>query len=122
TIDIPKSANSLSENALIHKFQNDFYITLPIGAGLTNVITEFKVSEKATVKIKGAALENNKGSVNFTDPLTLEVVAENGNSRTYNLLAHEGKPQIDKLLYSFLTKFNIPGASLAISNGNHEVL
>lgn len=122
TIDIPKSANSLSENALIHKFQNDFYITLPIGAGVTNVITEFKVSEKATVKIKGAALENNKGSVNFTDPLTLEVVAENGNSRTYNLLAHEGKPQIDKLLYSFLTKFNIPGASLAISNGNHEVL
>lgn len=111
------------ESPLIYKNANEYHITLPMGTSLNAVLTDFKVSPGAKVKVNGQEIKDNKGKLNLDEVLKVEVVAENGSVRRYSVLVKEGYSNIDNLIYEFQKKYSIPGASLAISSSdNHEVL
>lgn len=102
-------------------YSNAYYITVPEDVDLGELVPTFTVDPKATVKINGATVTSNTSKVNFTNTVTIEVTSESGSTRTYMILAKNGNTKIDKEIYSFMLKHDIPGVSIALSKDEEIV-
>lgn len=117
-LSITKSANpSFSEDAYVFRFREAYYVTLPEGADLAQVEIDFDVHEKATVKVNDRLLTDHRGRFDLSETLIVEVTSESGDlAKQFHVLAHAGRKEFDRLIYSFMTKYDLPGVSFAISS------
>lgn len=121
TVNILKSVNTgLSGDGYFFKGNNKLYFSIPMGSSLSNVNVSFNLSEKAKVQIDGQTLTNNTGSLDLSKTLTATIVAEDGSSTNYTILAQLGYREIDALIFPFLERYNIPAAAYGIGKNNLE--
>ena len=113
---------SLTQDCAPVKSGDLFYITVTEGADIKLLKPRFSVSEKATVKINGTSCTSGTTPVNFDQNVnTIEVTSESGRTKSYKALVQSGKPSIDNIVYTFMSKYTIPGISYAISKNEAVV-
>ena len=103
------------------KSGNIFYITVSKGANITSLKAQFSSSPKATVKIGGTLQESGVSLIDYTNTMDVVVTSESGKSNTYKLLVQEGNINLDRLIYTFMSRYSIPGISYAISKNEKIV-
>jgi len=97
------------------------YLTLPEGTPLVALKAKFEVSPKATLSISGVPQQSGVTANDFTNTVQIVVTAESGRTATYKVLAQNGRPGFDSMLYSFMKKYSIPGIAVAITNDEEIV-
>ena len=121
SVGILKSENSgITGDGYFFKSGLKIYITVPLNSNITAVKTNFSISNKATIKVDGAVLPNNSGTLDLSKTLTAVVSAEDGSSLTYTIIAQAGIIEIDKMIYPFMEKYSLPAASYAIGKNSRE--
>lgn len=121
--------NSMSEDGYIHKTANNlFYVTLPMSLNSSTATVELVTSKNSKVKVNDVTVTTNPSkhnnqdamvaiiTVNIDNVITVEVTSESGVRNSYDLLAQKGIKEFDKMIYTFMEKYNIPGVSFAIAN------
>jgi CubicO group peptidase (beta-lactamase class C family) len=117
-----RSDNSnFTEDCVPHIAGTTFYITVPEGASITALKPYVVASPKATVHINGALIPATPGSYDFTNTARVVVTSESGKTKEYKILVQPGRRNLDLMVYSFMTKYSIPGISFAISKGEQIV-
>ena len=114
----PGMANN--PTAVITKIRNInmVLITVQESVDITKLVPTIGVSNKATVTMGGKAFESGKTAVNFTGDVELVVKAEDGmHSNKYIVLVRKGDAEMDAQVYSVMSKYNIPGISVATTKG-----
>ena len=113
---------SLTENCHgTFNYSNAFYVTVPEGVDLGELVPTFTVDPKATVKVDATTITSNSSKVDFTKTVTITVTSESGSARTYMILAKNGNLKIDREIYSFMLEHDIPGVSIALSKDEEIV-
>jgi CubicO group peptidase (beta-lactamase class C family) len=121
SINLPKTENSdFSTDGYAYKSSTKIYITIPLNANLTAVKVTFNLSPKASIKIDGVLLAENKGTLDLSKTLTAVVYAENGSSSSYTILGQNGIKEIDAMIYPFIERYSIPAASYAVAKNSNE--
>lgn len=116
-LSISRSGNpGFSEDAFVFRFIERYYVTLPPESDPTQVEIVFDVHEQATVTVNGQLVRGAQGRFDLRETLNVEVAAENGAIKEFEILAHVGLKNFDRLIYDFKTKYKIPGVSFAISS------
>ena len=116
SITIAKSDNpSISADCVPYVIGDTYFFSVPSGTSLSNIKPTITVSPKATYKINGAAAGSPQVSLDMSGIVRIVVTSESGKSRNYRVLAQTGRFDIDRMIYAFMEKFDIPGISLAIS-------
>lgn len=110
----------LTSNATSVSGGEIIYITAPEQMNLSHAVPSFKIAEGASVTINGQPVESGKTEVDLSNTSKVVVTSESGLTRTYTLLAKNGIPKIDNMVYSFMIKHDIPGVSVSISK-NEEI-
>ena len=113
---------SLTENCYgIFNYNNIYYVTVPDGVDLGELVPSFTTDPKATVKVEATTITSNSSKIDFTKTVTITVTSESGSARTYMILVKNGNPKIDKEIYSFMLEHDIPGVSIALSKDEETV-
>ncbi len=107
--------SGLSQNCASVQDESLFYITVPDGVDLTKLVPSFLIAEGATLSIDNKSIENHKTAADFSKTTKLVVTSQSGLARTYTVLAKNGDPKIDNMIYAHMVKHDVPGVSLAIS-------
>lgn len=116
SITIKRSDNpTMKDEAYVFRNAQEVSITLPMETNLQAVKAEFVVSPKAKVSINNQTLINNTGTLDLSGIVAFKVTSEAGSSQTYTIMGKQGRKELDKLVYEFKAKYNIPGISLALS-------
>lgn len=118
------SGLATNPSAVISKIQgkNLVLITVPEDANLTSLIPTFSVSDKATAKIGGTAATSSVTAFDFSNDIDMVVTAEDGKSTNrYTILVKKGNSTIDAQVYSVMSKYNIPGISVACTKNEKLV-
>jgi len=112
---------NFTEDCVPHIAGTTFYITVPEGANITLLKPTITASPKATVHINGTLVPATPGSYDFTNTAKVVVTSESGRTKEYKLLVQPGRRSLDLMVYSFMTKYSIPGISIAVSKGEQVV-
>ncbi|MDO9680136.1 MAG: serine hydrolase domain-containing protein [Bacteroidales bacterium] len=112
---------NFTEDCVPHIAGTTFYITVPEGANLTSLKPSITASPKATVHINGTLVPATPGNYDFTNTAKVIVTSESGKTKEYKLLVQPGRRNLDLMVYSFMTKYSIPGMSVAVSKGEQIV-
>jgi CubicO group peptidase (beta-lactamase class C family) len=112
---------NFTEDCVPHIAGTTFYITVPEGANLTSLKPTITASPKATVHINGTLVPATPGNYDFTNTAKVVVTSESGKTKEYKLLVQQGRRNLDLMVYSFMTKYSIPGMSVAVSKGEQIV-
>ncbi|MBR5856530.1 MAG: beta-lactamase family protein [Bacteroidales bacterium] len=112
---LKESNAGLPQNYTCAQDNQTLYVTLPDGIDLTKLVPTFVIAEGATLSVNNAQVENGKTSVDFSNTTKLVIKSQSGLTRTYMVLAKNGDPKIDQMVYSYMIKHDVPGVSLAIS-------
>ena len=113
-----------SPSAVIAKIQsrNLVLITVTEEVNLTSLIPTFGISDKATATIGGTAATSGVTAFNFTNDIDMVVTAEDGrSSNRYTILVKKGNNTIDSQVYGVMSKYNIPGISVACTKNEKLV-
>ncbi len=102
-------------------YNNIFYITVPEGVSLKELVPTFSVHEKATVKVGSTTVASGSQKLDFTETVKITVTSESGAQRTYLVLAKNGNKAIDGKIYDFMIEHDIPGVSIALSKDEEIV-
>lgn len=124
TVKIVKDAAAgIQKDALVYKFKDEVYVTVDQGADLSSVSVEFQTSPQASVTVNGQKIAGNSAKLNIEETLLVEVAAENGAKKTFTVFVQDGVSEIDRLIYEYKTRYDIPGVSLALSSSDdHQIL
>lgn len=119
---LQKSSNpSLSSNIAGVSGSDIIYITVPEGCNLSSLVPTFKIGQGASVTINNIPVESGVTSCDLSNTSKLIVTSESGTTKTYTLLARNGDPKIDIMVYTFMTRHSLPGVSVAISMDEETV-
>jgi len=122
-LTITKSANpDFTEDAYVYRHRQEYYVTVPEGADLSNVEITFKVDKNAQITVNDRLINGHTGRFDLRETLIVDVTAENGAAKRFDVLAQTGLRQLDRLIYEFKTKYNIPGVSYAISSTEQSTI
>ena len=111
-------------SAVITKIQsrNLVLITIPEEANITNLVPTFGISDKASATIGGVAATSNVTAFDFTNDIDMVVTAEDGRTTNrYTILVKKGNSTIDSQVYGIMSKYNIPGISVACTKNEKLV-
>jgi len=100
---------------------NTVQIFLPPGTVKTALKPSFSISANATVTANGTALTSGSTAVDFSNPVVFEVKAQDGSKQDYTVTLTTDIASIDQTVATFMTTYNIPGLSLAITNNENLV-
>ena len=89
-------------------------IFLPSGSARNQLIPEFEISEKSTAYVDGVEVTSGSSTLDLTEAISLDIVAENGTSKQYTINLITDFPSLDVDIESMMRNFNIPGIQLAI--------
>lgn len=120
-VTIKSSDNpTFSKDARSHKVGIYYMITTPTGGDLEGVKLDLNIHPKSSATINNQSYSSDSRH-NLSGAVKIEVTAESGRKAHYDLLVNEGEDNVDQLVYQFMNKYNIPGASVAISKDEQIV-
>ncbi len=90
-------------------------IFLPPGTNTNALVASFTLSDSAQVTVGGAKQQSGITPNNFTSGVTYSVTGLNGATQTYNVTLITGLAAIDQNVSAFMTKYNVPGLTIAIT-------
>lgn len=105
---IPVASNAVISGPNINIF-------LPPGTNTRALIATYSLSDSATVLVNGAAQQSGVTPNDFSSPVTYSVTGLNGIVQTYTVQLTTGISAIDQNVAAFMTKYNVPGLSIAIT-------
>jgi D-alanyl-D-alanine carboxypeptidase len=105
---IPVSSDAIINGSSINIF-------LPPGTAVTSLKPTFTASSKSTVTVNGVAQTSDSSVVDFTSPVVFEVKAQDGSIQDYKVTVTTDIVSIDNVVASFMSSYNIPGLSIAIT-------
>ncbi|TNE73386.1 class A beta-lactamase-related serine hydrolase [bacterium] len=100
---------------------NQVLLFLPPTSPLDELIPEFTVSDKASVKINGSPLISGTSSINLSGSVDISVVAEDGSQKTYTITPVTNFTSLDNAIRSYMTTYSIPGVQIAITKNEKLV-
>lgn len=115
------SNSGLKSNCTGYDDANIIYITVPEDVALNNLVPTFSVNGASVVTVGGKTVESGVTAVDFSNTVTFKVTSEAGTTASYQVLARNGKNNIDNMVYSFMIKHDIPGISVAVSKDEEIV-
>ena len=94
---------------------NSINIFLPPGTNANALIATFSLSDSGQVLVNGAKQQSGVSQNNFSSPVTYTVTGLNGATETYTVNLITGLTAIDQNVQAFMTKYNVPGLTIAIT-------
>lgn len=116
-----KSSNAIPVDATAVITGNAINIFLPAGTNKTALAASFTASTKSTVSVGGVAQTSGNTKNDFTNPVVFEVKAEDGSKQTYTVTLVTDIASVDQAVAAFMTKYSVPGLSLAITQNENLV-
>lgn len=97
--------------------KTSYLITLPTGANPSALKPTFTVSPGATVTVNGVAQISGATAADFSKVVTYRVTAENGEFKEYTVetSVQVNIAPVDNAVQAFMTKWSVPGMSVAIA-------
>jgi len=87
---------------------------LPPGTSLSALKPTFTISDKASASPGG-------GAQDYSHPVTFTVTAEDGSAQSYSVAVITDIAAFDNPVGAFMTKYGVPGASIAVTHGEKLV-
>lgn len=88
--------NPFLEEDVIGQISGDsVYLVLPFATGLENLIATFNISDCATAYVNGNVQTSGITANNFTNPVTYQVVAQNGDDKNWTVVVDLMTEQIE---------------------------
>jgi D-alanyl-D-alanine carboxypeptidase len=109
-----KSANQIAVDATASINGPNITIFLPPGTNVNALKASFTLSGSGVVSVGGVTQQSGVTVNNFTSPVTY-TVTQNGNTQSYTVTLTTDMTAIDQNVAAFMTKYNIPGLSIAIT-------
>ncbi len=106
---------SMTGNCTVYRNGSIVYVTMPKGTDISSLRPDVKINSAASLSVDGRNLAGVIPFMDFSGTVKLTVTSESGRSKVYRILVQEGVGDTDRLIYSFMTKYSIPGVALAIS-------
>lgn len=78
---------ALNGHRHLYVIDNTYYIQIPEDADVTELTLSYKVAQGSDVLFQGSSVSPSYSKIDFTDPVTVTVVAENGNRKDYTVCA-----------------------------------
>ena len=94
---------------------------LPPGADVTALRPSFTISDKAGASVGGRAQTSGTSAEDYTLPVTFTVTAEDGSATPYTVTVTTDIAAFDDVIGAFMTKYSVPGASIAVTHGEKLV-
>lgn len=103
--------------------KTSYLVTLPTGAAPAALKATFTASPGATVTVNGAAQTSGATVLDFSKPVTYRVTAENGEFKEYTVESsvQVDLPTVENAVKAFMSKYNVPGMSVAITKDERLV-
>lgn len=116
-----KSSNSIPVDATASISGTSISIFLPPGTSKTALVASFAASSKSTVSVGGVTQTSASSKNDFTNPVVFDVKAEDGTKQSYTVTLVTDIASIDQLVAAFMSTYNVPGLSLAITKDENLV-
>jgi CubicO group peptidase (beta-lactamase class C family) len=116
-----KAANSIPVDATASISGTSISIFLPPGTNTHALKANFSVAANASVTVAGIAQTSGSTAVNFSNPVTYVVTAADGSKQSYTVTLTTDIASIDQTIASFMSTYNVPGLSLAITKNENLV-
>jgi len=110
-----QSANSIPVNSNATINGTNILIFLPPNTNPNALVASFTLSDSGIVRVNGAAQQSGINANNFSAPVNYSVTSQNGTQQTYTVTLITGIGPVDQNVAAFMSKYNIPGMSLAIT-------
>lgn len=102
--------------------ENFFYITIPKDTDIKTLIPKFTVHEKATVNSLGKDIVSEQSSIDCSGKtVKMTIKAENGQTRTLELVVKIGDQTFDQKVYEFMKTYTIPGISISVIKNRNTI-
>ncbi|GAB3048412.1 serine hydrolase domain-containing protein [Spirosoma pulveris] len=97
--------------------------TLPTGTDIRTLKPSFATSPGAIATVGGLRQESEVTAPGFSSPVNYLVTAEDGSQQTYTveISVQQNLAVVDTDVQAFMTRYNLPGLSLAITKGERLV-
>jgi D-alanyl-D-alanine carboxypeptidase len=96
-------------------------IFLPPGTNTNALIATFTLTDSGEVMVNGANQQSGVTQNNFSSPVTYTVMGLSGSIESYKVNLITGIVPIDQNVQEFMTKYNVPGLTIAITLDEHLV-
>lgn len=103
----------VTSNAAING--NNISVFLPPGTNVNSLIASYDLSDSGIVRVNGVQQQNGVTANDFSAPVTYTVTGTNGITQTYTITVTTGIAAIDQGVTAFMSKYNVPGMSIAIT-------
>jgi len=94
---------------------------LPPGTDLTALKSSFTVSDKAAASVGGRTQTSGTSADDYSTPVSFTVTAEDGSTQAYTVTVTTDIAAFDDAVSAFMTKYGVPGASIAVTHGEKLV-
>ena len=94
---------------------NSINIFLPPGTNPNALIATFSLSDSGQVLVNGTTQQSGVTQNNFSGPVNYTVTGLNGATKTYTVNLITGLTPIDQNVQAFMSKYNVPGLTIAIT-------
>jgi D-alanyl-D-alanine carboxypeptidase len=110
-----KATNPIAVDATASISGTNINIFLPPGTNTNALVASFNLSDSAIVRVNGVAQQSGVTAVDFSTPVNYTVSAQNGSTQSYTVTVTTDISTIDQNVTAFMSKYNVPGLSIAIT-------
>ncbi len=121
TFSFLKSNNSIPVDSIATISGQSVQAFLPPGTGITGLKPTFTLSEKANAFVGGQAQTSGASAQDFSSAVTYTVTAEDGSAQSFTVSVVTDIAAFDDTVVSFMAKYAVPGASIAVTHGERLV-
>lgn len=118
---ILKANNAVPVDAAATITGTSVTIFLPPGTARTALKPSFTVSAAATVTVNNTAQTSGTTATDFSNPVVYTVKAQDGSTKNYTVTLITDLAGMDQAVTAFMSKYAIPGLSLAITQNENLV-
>lgn len=112
----PAANPGLSQNCTARLLDETRYVTVPLDVPLTALKATFQVSDGATAEIDGQPVVSGVTPRDYSRLVRLKVVSKDKSNYAYYMInVQNGIESIDRLVYNFMEKYDIPGISVSVA-------
>lgn len=114
TFSFSNSNNNIPVNSNGNVGNNSVSIFLPVNTVVSSLTPNFTISENASSFVNNQEITSGVTSLDFSNNLNIEIVAEDGTMKSYNIEVVTNFTGLDNSISSLMSNYNIPGVQLAI--------
>lgn len=116
-----KARNAIPVDSIATISGTSIQAFLPPGTDLRALIPSFTLSDKATASVGGRSQTSGASAEDYSLPAMFTVTAEDGSAQAYAVTVTTDIAAFDDILTAFMTKYSVPGASIAVTHGEKLV-